>query len=63
MRKITRSKSKQRTSESVRQTGRGERFRRDMNIRTVSDEIEKIRRRSKKRPGISAKSLIEEGRM
>ncbi len=38
MRKITRSKSKLRASEPVEPAGRGERFGRDMNLRTVFDE-------------------------
>jgi hypothetical protein len=50
MRKITRSKSKQRASESVKQTGRGERFGWDMNLRGLFDEIEKIRQALEKAP-------------
>jgi hypothetical protein len=32
-------------------------------LRQVLDEIEKIRTRAKKVPGVTAKDLIEEGRM
>jgi hypothetical protein len=35
----------------------------EVNHRTAFEEIEKIRKRSKRRPGITAKSLIEEGRI
>jgi hypothetical protein len=34
-----------------------------VDLRQVFDEIEKIRKRAKKVPGVTAKSLIEEGQM
>ncbi len=79
MRRIGLFEAKQRLSELVERAASGERIgitRRGKlaavivpaegskaDLRQVFDEIEKIRKRAKKVPGVTTKSLIEEGRM
>jgi len=70
--------AKQKLSELVERAGRGERIgitkrgklaavigpvQEEANLTKAFEEIEKIRKRSKKVPGVTVKSLIEEGRM
>jgi prevent-host-death family protein len=78
MRKIGLFEAKQKLSELVERAARGERIgitRRGklvasigpaptekVDLRLVFEEFEKIRKRSKKISGVTAKSLIEEGR-
>jgi prevent-host-death family protein len=79
MRKISLLAAKQKLSELVERAAHGERIGiikrgklaamigpvpgRKVDLSHVFDEIEKIRRRAKKIPGVTAKSLVEEGRM
>jgi prevent-host-death family protein len=79
MRKIGLFEAKQKLSELVERAARGERIgitRRGKLVASIGpapsekadlhkifDEFEKIRKRSKKIPGVTVKSLIEEGRM
>ena len=79
MRKVGLFEAKQKLSELVQRAASGERIgitRRGklaaimgpaadskVDLRQVFDEIEKIRKRAKKVPGVTVKSLIEEGRM
>jgi prevent-host-death family protein len=78
MRTVGIFEAKQKLSELVERASRGERIRitrrgkvaaeivpaqGDVDIKQVFEEIEKIRKRSKKIPGVTTKSLIEEGRM
>jgi prevent-host-death family protein len=77
MRTVGIFEAKQKLSELVRSASRGERIgitRRgkleaaigpaleEVNLKKAFEEIEKIRKRSKKVPGVTVKSLIEEGR-
>ncbi|HXJ14847.1 MAG TPA: type II toxin-antitoxin system prevent-host-death family antitoxin [Candidatus Limnocylindrales bacterium] len=78
MRKVGLFEAKQKLSELVERAARGERIgitRRGKlvasigpapsekaDLRKIFDEFEKIRKRSKKIPGVTVKSLIEEGR-
>jgi prevent-host-death family protein len=78
MRKVGLFEAKQKLSELVERAARGERIgitRRGKlvasigpapgekaDLHNIFDEFEKIRKRSKKIPGVTAKSLIEEGR-
>jgi len=70
--------AKQKLSELVERAGRGERIgitkrgklaavigpaQEEADLKKAFEEIEKIRKRSKKVPGVTVKSLIEEGRM
>jgi prevent-host-death family protein len=70
--------AKQKLSELVDRASRGERIgitrrgklaaeivpaNESVDLKQVFEEIEKIRKRSKKVPGVTVKSLIEEGRM
>lgn len=79
MRKVGLFEAKQKLSELVERAASGERIgitRRGklaavmgpaggskVDLRKVFEEIEKIRKRAKKVSGVTAKSLIEEGRM
>lgn len=79
MRKVGLFEAKQKLSELVERAAHGERIgitRRGklvasigpapsekVDLRKIFDEFEKIRKRSKKVPGVTVKSLIEEGRM
>jgi prevent-host-death family protein len=79
MRKVGLFEAKQKLSELVDRAARGERTgitRRGKlvaeivpapsekpDLQKIFDEFEKIRKRSKKIPGVTVKSLIEEGRM
>ena len=79
MRKVGLFEAKQKLSELVERAARGERIgitRRGKlvasigpvpdekpDLQKIFDEFEKIRKRSKKIPGVTVKSLIEEGRM
>jgi len=77
MRTVGIFEAKQKLSELVERASRGERIgitrrgklaaeivpaQSDVDIKQVFEEIEKIRKRSKKIPGVTVKSLIEEGR-
>jgi len=78
MRKVGLFEAKQKLSELVERAARGERIgitRRGKlvasigpapsekaDLRKIFDEFEKIRKRSKKIPGVTVRSLIEEGR-
>jgi prevent-host-death family protein len=78
MRKVGLFEAKQKLSELVERAAHGERIgitRRGKlvasigpapsekaDLHTIFDEFEKIRKRSKKIPGVTVKSLIEEGR-
>jgi prevent-host-death family protein len=78
MRKIGLFEAKQKLSELVRRAGHGEKIgitmrgkltavigparQEQVDLRQVFEEIDKIRKRSKKVPGVTVKSLIEEGR-
>jgi prevent-host-death family protein len=77
MRKVALFEAKQKLSELVERAGRGERIgitkrgrlaavigpaQEQVDLKQVFAEIDKIRRRSKKVPGVTVKSLIEEGR-
>jgi prevent-host-death family protein len=78
MRKVGLFEAKQKLSELVERAARGERIgitRRGKLVASIGpaqsekadlhkifDEFEKIRKRAKKIPGVTAKSLIEEGR-
>jgi prevent-host-death family protein len=77
MRKVALFEAKQKLSELVERAGRGERIgitkrgrlaavigpaQEQVDLKQVFAEIDKIRRRSKKAPGVTVKSLIEEGR-
>ncbi len=78
MRQMGLFEAKQKLSELVERAGRGERIgitkrgklaavigpvQEEANLTKAFEEIEKIRKRSKKVPGVTVKSLIEEGRM
>ena len=78
MRKVGLFEAKQKLSELVERAGQGERIgitkrgkltavigpaQSEIDIREVFASMEKIRKRSKKVPGVTIKSLIEEGRM
>jgi prevent-host-death family protein len=79
MRKVGLFEAKQKLSELVERAGRGERIgitkrgkltaeigpvrQERVDLKQVFAEIGKIRKRSKKVPGVTVKSLIEEGRM
>ncbi len=78
MRQIGLFEAKQKLSELVERAGRGERIgitrrgklaavigpaQEEADLKKAFEEIEKIRKRSKKVPGVTVKSLIEEGRM
>ena len=78
MRTVGIFEAKQKLSELVERASRGERIRitrrgkvaaeigpaqEDVDIKKVFEEIDKIRKRSRKIPGVTVKSLIEEGRM
>jgi prevent-host-death family protein len=78
MRKVALFEAKQKLSELVERAGQGERIgitkrgrlaavigpaqSEQVDLKQVFAEIDKIRRRSKKVPGVTVKSLIEEGR-
>ena len=78
MRKVGLFEAKQKFSELAERAGRGERIgitkrgkliaeigparSEHVDLKQVFAEIEKIRKRSKKIPGVTVKSLIEEGR-
>jgi len=78
MRKVALFEAKQKLSELVDRAGRGERIgitkrgklaavigpaqQEQVDLKQVFAEIDKIRRRSKNVPGVTVKSLIEEGR-
>jgi prevent-host-death family protein len=78
MRKIGLFEAKQKLSELVDRAGRGERIgitkrgklaavigpaqQEQVDLKQVFAEIDKIRKRSKNVPGVTVKSLIEEGR-
>ncbi len=70
--------AKRKLSEFVERASRGERIgitkrgklaaeivpaREEVDLKKAFEEIEKIRKRSKKVPGVTVRSLIEEGRM
>ena len=78
MRQMGLFEAKQKLSELVERAGRGERIgitkrgklaavigpaQEEVNLKRAFEEIDKIRKRSKKVPGVTVKSLIEEGRM
>jgi prevent-host-death family protein len=78
MRKVGLFEAKQKLSELVERASRGERIgitrrgklaaqivpaQEEADLKKAFEEIEKIRKRSKKVPGVTVKSLIEEGRM
>ena len=78
MRQMGLFEAKQKLSELEERAGRGERIgitkrgklaavigpaQEEANLTKAFEEIEKIRKRSKKVPGVTVKSLIEEGRM
>jgi prevent-host-death family protein len=78
MRKVGLFEAKQKLSELVERAGRGERIgitkrgkltavmgpaESEVDLKQVFDEMDKIRKRAKKIPGVTVKSLIEEGRM
>ena len=78
MRQMGLFEAKQKLSELVERAGRGERIgitkrgklaavigpaQEEVDLNKAFEEIEKIRKRSKKVPGVTVKSLIEEGRM
>ncbi len=78
MRQMGLFEAKQKLSELVERAGRGERIgitrrgklaavigpaQEEADLKKAFEEIEKIRKRSKKVPGVTVKSLIEEGRM
>jgi prevent-host-death family protein len=78
MKRVGLFEAKQKLSELVERASRGERIgitRRGklaaeivpaaerVDVKQVFDEIEKIRKRSRKVPGVTVKMLIEEGRM
>ncbi len=78
MRKVGLFEAKQKLSELVERASRGERIgitkrgklaaeivpaQEEVDLTKAFEEIEKIRKRSKKVPGVTVKSLIEEGRM
>jgi prevent-host-death family protein len=78
MRQMGLFEAKQKLSELVERAGRGERIgitkrgklaavigpaQEEVDLKKAFEEIEKIRKRSKKVPGVTVKSLIEEGRM
>ena len=79
MRKVGLFEAKQKLSELVRRAGNGEKIgitmrgklkavigpaqQERVDLKQVFAEIEKIRKRSKKVPGVTVKSLIEEGRV
>jgi prevent-host-death family protein len=78
MRKVGLFEAKQKLSELVERAGQGERIgitkrgkltavigpaQGEIDIREVFASMERIRKRSKKVPGVTIKSLIEEGRM
>jgi len=78
MKKVGLFEAKQKLSELVDRATRGERIgitrrgklaveiipaREQIDVKQVFAEIEKIRKSSKKIPGVTVKSLIEEGRM
>ena len=78
MRKVGLFEAKQKLSELVERAARGERIgitkrgklaavmgpaQEQGDVKKAFEEIEKIRKRSKKVPGVTVKSLIEEGRM
>jgi prevent-host-death family protein len=78
MRKVGLFEAKQKLSELAERAGRGERIgitkrgkliaeigpvrQEQVDLRRAFAEMDKIRRRSKKVPGVTVKSLIEEGR-
>jgi prevent-host-death family protein len=77
MRKVALFEAKQKLSELVERAGRGERIgitkrgrltavigpaQEQVDLKQVFAEIDKIRKQSKKVPGVTVKSLIEEGR-
>jgi prevent-host-death family protein len=78
MRKVGLFEAKQKLSELVERAARGERIgitkrgkltaeigparSENVDLKQVFAEMDKIRKRSKKRPGVTVKSLIEEGR-
>jgi prevent-host-death family protein len=78
MRKVGVFEAKQKLSELVERASRGERIgitrrgklaaqivpaQEQVDLKKAFEEIEKIRKRSKKVPGVTVKSLIAEGRM
>jgi prevent-host-death family protein len=78
MHKVGLFEAKQKLSELVERAGHGERIgitkrgkltavigpaQSEVDIREVFTSMERIRKRSKKVPGVTIKSLIEEGRM
>ncbi len=78
MRKVGLFEAKQKLSELVERASRGERIgitkrgrlaaqivpaQEEVDLKKAFEEIDKIRKRSKKVPGVTVKSLIEEGRM
>jgi prevent-host-death family protein len=78
MRKVGLFEAKQKLSELVRRAGHGEKIgitmrgkltavigpaqQEQVDLKQVFAEIERIRKRSKRIPGVTVKSLIEEGR-
>jgi prevent-host-death family protein len=78
MKQVGLFEAKQKLSELVDRASRGERIgitrrgklaaeivpvREQIDVKQVFAEIEKIRKKAKKIPGVTVKSLIEEGRM